>query len=379
LSAALFSLFLEAAFAGPGTQSNTFEADKETIFGKSFVFASAKDKQDKLALKSLSYMLKSWSPAEMSLIEKLVARVNTQAPGLIDRAACDSKINFCRISNVEAKMPIAGVYSGTSISKPDVIVLSDAFFKANGDEAWQYHLIMHELVHQADAANRISYSKEWAKFAEHGVTTLKKKCLACPPEQRPALEALLRSSGICPSLYACEDLSEALAEYYVAYKTSSFDVGPEIRTLFASKLDTPDTEDCNFNRQYKLGQEYFASDQFDKAVNSLELAAKLVPDAPMPLLSLAMCYAQMENWKKSFEFASRSLKRFEELSISDSDPYKVYSIELGMFAFSKMNATSRIAVPVEPRHSLNRSRFSNTAQQKNRNSYRANALRQRKQ
>jgi hypothetical protein len=271
---------------------------------------------------------KPWGKDEKAVVIAILETVRQRAPGLLTHAACNGPVAIKRVSVL---------FLPASTSKHDDlhragyacihggdIVIADKFFLHDSPA----HILVHELTHAADYGCHLSLSKEWVAFACPPISAVKSRRQSTGNNEY-GLNKLVRSSGLWPSVYGCENFTEGLAEYVTAFvQEHDFPVCEQFKQTIAPKLMNISEADIQWSRNYRLGDAAFRSGRYDDAIVSFSAAAAVDPAAPLPHQYIAYSYAHKHDNAKALEHSRIAMECFEKAGITAADPFMFNAIRL---------------------------------------------------
>lgn len=139
------------------------------------------------------FKFKPWTAKEKSAVTAIIDRLGKRAPGFLKLVESTASLKFVRATEV-----LADGKPTAAVTLDDAIVLSDDFFRSSASRE-QFHILVHELVHQSDFYWYMAHSKSWVLFAYPKI--------CAPPPQSPSDQQKWLTD------HARFNLVEALAEY----------------------------------------------------------------------------------------------------------------------------------------------------------------------
>ena len=143
------------------------------------------------------FKFKPWTAKEKSAVTAIIDRLGKRAPGFLKLVESTASLKFVRATEV-----LADGKPTAAVTLDDAIVLSDDFFRSSASRE-QFHILVHELVHQSDFYWYMAHSKSWVLFAYPKI--------CAPPPQSPSDQQKWLTD------HARFNLVEALAEYITYY------------------------------------------------------------------------------------------------------------------------------------------------------------------
>jgi len=216
-----------------------------------------------------------WSEKERAFALRALQQIHSLAPALLPRGASDKNISLYRAS-------LPGYAKGG--------VQRMAFDK----KAFIYpdyssRVILHEVVHTADAYDRMAGSEPFRKIfepkIEHARALLKREGLtpataAALPigKRRQRIERAVRTQTGLPSAYAARDLEECLAEVISFWISPEYNYTPDpqavpLLTPFVQTTPGPDPVEIRFREAQAL-------QRMGQTRKSIELLDQIIREAP---------------------------------------------------------------------------------------------------
>jgi len=277
-------------------------------------FASA---PKKVKLLDGKYPCKPWTNSEVQEIREIGDRVYRFGPGLFKLAATTGKISLWRVAKVPLNSPVLLSSYADAITENDNIYISDAFFAGN----YRFREFVHELVHAADFGYHLTYSKEWVSFAQPIISKLKLRQEMTPHSRYYDLEQLIRTQNIWPSLSGCQNLKEALAEYFAAFaENSKFCTQESFRNGIAQRLICPVEADLLWSKRCRLGAFAFDKQDYAKALAEFSKAVALDPLAPLPHIFIARIHFHQFDDQKCLDESDVASECFKKAGVLPTDP-----------------------------------------------------------
>lgn len=272
------------------------------------------------------YFLIAWKPGEKELFLKMLSEVTRCAPGLIKRAANGKKLHVCRVTDLPFSATTAGSFDAEALTRPDAILIPDVFFE--GSRKAQLRCFLHELVHSADMAGEIALSRDWIRFAQPTISELRCEATFGQPERRAG--RIIPPHNAWPTLYGCENLTEALAEYFAADAIGSddFKFDPAFRQIFMHRLTQSSKKHAHFMTVYKQGSRLYNEHKYDLAIEKLLEARKLDPSAPGTHSCLAACYAYKGDYSACLKYAATANKYLKKSGVPAGEPDQIMVMEV---------------------------------------------------
>jgi tetratricopeptide (TPR) repeat protein len=284
-------------------------------------FIDPKD-EDVSTFETRGIKAKEWTELERNDVHRIFQHIFLTTPGLIMRAASGDQICLVRTTNIRLPETLSTDMKHTdgmaASAAPLAVNFADQFFTTPK----QCHGLVHELIHAADYYGQIANSKEWIDFAEPTISRIRIKLNFLSAFEKRELAMHLLRGGDWVSLYGCENLIEALAEYTSTYITDrERDLDSDFERLFADKLLMPTAKDLEAARHYKLGYSAFNHDKFEEAIAELSKCIAIDTTAAMPHMRLAVCFAMEKNLDKAEAEAqiSEDCYRKEHIPLDDAE------------------------------------------------------------
>ena len=284
-------------------------------------FVEPKD-EDVSTFEKRGIKAKEWTELEKNDVHRILQHIFLTTPGLIMRAASGDRILLVRTTNIPLPETLSTDMKHTdgmaASAAPLAINIADQFFTTPK----QCHGLVHELIHAADYYAQISNSKEWIDFAEPTISRIRIKLNFLSAFEKRELAMQLLRGGDWVSLYGCENLMEALAEYTSTYiMDRERDLDPDFERLFANRLLMPTPKDLEAARHYKLGYSAFNHDKFEEAIAEFSKCIAIDPTAAMPHMRLAVCFAMEKYLYKAEAEAqiSEDCYRKEHIPLDDAE------------------------------------------------------------
>lgn len=281
--------------------------------------------QDKLLL--------PWKRDEREIVRSIFVAVQRKFPGLVKRAAASQSSRICRVASLPTASSIGAPYVSSAQTCCDAILISNDFFALSRSK--QMESVIHELVHGADFGCQISYSKKFVQFANPIISRLRlAACLSGSPAQ---FQQFLEKHADWPSLYAAENLPEALAECFVSTTIPrSFD-GSMNFSKYSNRLLRDNNVDISFLQHYKAGRRFLEIGDYEQSQMSLLEAARLDPAAAMPHVYLTRCSIEKKNYKAALQHSERALRNFHSADVPSTESNKKFLLNLRAKAFIACN------------------------------------------
>jgi tetratricopeptide (TPR) repeat protein len=262
-------------------------------------------------LPSKEFVLKRWSKSEKKDVTAILDRVLHIAPGLLVNAASGSKLALCRASRMTTAFSSMSENiddSAASVSCPCAIVVLDNSFRMHE----QFHGLVHELVHEADFDGVISDSKPWVDFMNPIIARARQKLSMLAGDVPESVEAELLATNTCPSLYSCQDLKEALAEFMASYiESSAFKIPPAFVDQFSTLLLRPDQNMLAPELQFKHAVIASIRGEYKKSAEQLIALIGNQPKLAEAYTYLSFCFAELRDYKQAIFRATEALKCFD--------------------------------------------------------------------
>jgi len=172
------------------------------------------------------YEVKPWKAPEKKLFLFFFGFINSQAPGLMERATAYRPIRLYRATGLELPRAASAFAPDNSITICDKAIHDIADMDSfGGSAALTSHIVIHELVHLADPFDQVGKGKAWIDlvrprldqvhqgfFKQTGVSAPSgREGEVLPDEHAAIMDKLAFEQGL-PTGYAGTNLVEALAE-----------------------------------------------------------------------------------------------------------------------------------------------------------------------
>lgn len=343
VDAALMSLLALTAWVAPPTHaapaaasgigpSSTAQATPTAVI-KEVASVRLLDPGDKEATEHEygRYFLIKWKPGEKEQFTRMLGEVSKCAPGLITRAASGHQLHIVRVSDLPFSATTAGAFDADALTRPDAILIPDVFFE--NSRRLQLRCFLHELVHSADMAGQIALSKEWVRFANPIIS--ESRCEATFGHLERRAGRTITPHNAWPSMYGCENLTEALAEYFAARAigTEDFQFDPVFGKQFASQLMHATKKSAQFLSVYKAGSKLYNEKKYEAAIPVLLEARKLDPSVPGTDACLAACYAYTGKYDICLKYAAAALKSLKKYGVPPGEPDLIMVMEVQGLSF----------------------------------------------
>jgi tetratricopeptide (TPR) repeat protein len=316
------------AAASEAPQSSKQKKSSAPLFTDEISLVQLLDPSDKEAAEHAygRYLLIPWKAGEKEEFKRVLTEVAKCAPGLITRASSGRHLHVCRVTDLPFNATTAGSFDAEALTRPDSILIPDIFFE--GSRRAQLRCILHELVHSADMAGQIALSREWIRFAQPTISELRCESTFGKPERRAG--RVIPPHNAWPTLYGCENLTEALAEYFAADAVGSddFKFDPEFRQVFAARLMRSSKKHAQFLSIYKQGSKLYNEHKYDQAIEKLLEARRLHASAPGTHSCLAACYAYKGDYQTCLKYVASANKHLKRSGVPDGEPDQIVVLEV---------------------------------------------------
>lgn len=273
----------------------------------------------------ISLNLIPWTPDEVERVKGLLRRIFSSAPGLMKLVVGPSgKLEIGRSKEIIAGRKMHKVAAITR-NECGVMILSNLAFKGSSSAPDAIHnelyeILVHELVHAADCGYRLSHSREWVNFAGPRLLSLQKEL-----EQIPAHEEYKRREKIIdkyrwPSVYGSENLTEALAEFFVSYYFQTRRSSLEFEKRFAPWFLSPTEQERCFLLHYKRGAAFFFRGSLIAAVKEFTCAREYNPDSAVVNVRLMQCYDRLHDYVNALRSADKAIACSEAAGVPQESP-----------------------------------------------------------
>jgi len=256
---------------------------------------------------------KPWTSDEKAEVRRITDRLLLVVPSLVISAANNRKIFIFRSKSLSIDHDPGSNPEKASdvcaLAYPNGIVLSDRFFRANH----RIRMFAHELVHVSDATASFAYSKAWTSLMGTKIRDAGIALRNLPREEAGARLRQLRRQGLIPTVHACKNLSEALAEVVSSTIDGTFEPNGEllnlVREFLASNLSRRDSDE-------RLAAACWAMDVqcYDKASTILSDLTKHC-NSPLVRYYMALCNLALHNYSESLRCCSEALSQIKEQRI----------------------------------------------------------------
>lgn len=244
-----------------------------------------------------SIVFKKWTADERQIISNLVSRLKYSATQFIGLSTTASGLKFARASTVT----LVNNENCMAATCGETIVVSDKFFEETNQ---QLHCLTHELVHRADLYGFITYSKEWIAFAQPMISKF----------EGMSSEKL---QGLWPSVYACENLNEALAEYAACYLEGQFFASKDsFDKSISPMIFHPDDSQLTWYRLLSQANTFMAKNQLKNADECLTKAISICPSQAMPFHYLAVSSARRADLKGTIGYTDKFLGALDKAGLA---------------------------------------------------------------
>lgn len=303
-SLTLVVLFIFSAYANAFAQPTTILQTKSTssqtriASGKpTIIFANeARVTFNHSNLKP--FKLKSWSDSEKRAVTLVIDRLAARAPEFVKLVESNTPLKFVRASEV-----IADGIPTMAVTLDDAIVLPDQFFKSPGD---QFHILVHELVHQSDFYWYVSHSRGWVMFAHPKLAESKTQSQVSRPNW-------VTEQARC-------NLVEALAEYVTFGLESPADyVTDSADRAILSEILHPSQKHLFWNRCMSKGAALLAGGKVVLAREEFARAIAIAPDAATAYMYAGIAEARRGNVGSAAAMMTKFLAITDAAAVSESE------------------------------------------------------------
>ncbi len=261
---------------------------------------------------SSGFGFKQWSDAEKEKLKSNFSDILHRAPGLLLSAAANNKIALYRVSSLRHGINDVVVLKCST----GLILVPDEFLET----AKHSHFLIHELLHLADSANHLSYSKDWIEFANPIIVQIREKENSASPKNLPLLAASTRKNGIWPNLEDCRNLSEAFASYFAEYvEGTDFPCDSVQIKRFSPHFLLPKPEELLFTEHFVSGQLAFKAKNFELAGSEFNEARKLDSSVARVYLALAGTSHGMHQYKKALRYCEKACNAFAAAGVPGTE------------------------------------------------------------
>lgn len=321
--AVILSLCLTTALATSSSSARSKSAPGALLVEAEVESVQLLDPSDKEASEHAygRYILVPWRTGEKEEFKKMLTEVAQCAPGLITRAAGGKKLHILRVMDLPFNATTAGSFDAEALTRPDSILIPNIFFE--GSRRAQLRCFLHELVHSADMAGQIALSRDWIRFAQPTISELRCESTFGQPERRSG--RIVPPHNAWPTMYGCENLTEALAEYFAADAVGGdgFKFDPAFRQVFAPQLMRSSRKHAQFLSVYKQGSKFYNEHKYEQAIEKLLEARKIDASAPGTHSCLAACYAYKGDYQSCLKFAATANKYMKKSGVPDGEPDQI--------------------------------------------------------
>jgi len=262
-----------------------------------------------------SYTVKPWTTSEKAIFTRHIRTLLHRAPGLLLSAAGGNKIVVLRISAIRSITEDIGVRIRLE-SLQGLLLVPDGFFLSNHP----LRALIHELLHLADSANHLSYSKDWADFANPIITRIRRKEKGLSRKRSAALEQFNYEHGIWPDFEGCENLREAFASYFTEYVDGTgFPCELVQIKRFSPRFLTPTPEELLFTEHFVNGLVDCDARNFSLARSEFEHAENI--DASVARIYLELARTVRPNDELTLECFDKACRLFAASGVPRSEVY----------------------------------------------------------
>lgn len=314
----LIPIFLCLVFATV-SDCKSSEHDQLTKVQELIEFGTSKNNYSKICAQKIL----NWQPKDKRRLLGLFQRVGETCPGLIESAATPGKLSLLLTTDVP-KVEIRGIkVDPAATALPKAIQFSNSFLHSNLED-WSIILaVVHELVHEADPGNLISYSQGWCNLALPRIRKVRKDFKYT---NKNFFEMWQKEKGkrLLPTFESAANLRECLADCYTYYVCQNFVIDEKAKAIF-HRLCNPSQQDCDYNLHYTAGTTMTKLDDNENAVIEFKKASELAPSNPEPLVHLGYCYSAIGEDSKAIACFRKSITLFKILQIPEWDDNLLYA------------------------------------------------------
>jgi tetratricopeptide (TPR) repeat protein len=261
---------------------------------------------------------RAWTEPEKMCVRKTLRFVFSRLPGLVVHAASGRKIALLRASKIHAHSNVYGSFNAPAATLPEGLIFSERYFTSVESDRLLEGVI-HELVHCADFAGQIEFSKEWVAFANPTISEVRWRSQLSHPQLYSGTFAERK----WVSKYGTTNLREALAEYYshavLGLDTGYFHVSPAFEQ-FAKRLACPSKEELQFENHFKNARVFTQAKMHDEAIRELEQARQLFAHCPSVYAFLASNYYSKAQYRDCLNAAEQAFAQFGRVGIFANEP-----------------------------------------------------------
>lgn len=272
-----------------------------------FVFIDARQPSAEAPL-----VVKPWTDQERATVKGMLETIQKSSPGLIQRAIAYRPVRVYRTERLGLDETIAGVI------RPDhAIIVTDRFFKAPATPGAisiqdPYFMLVRDVAHLADAANKASATKEWVDLVKPMID--KVRAAAAQKQERlgdlvaKGNDAPAREAGL-PTAFAAYSPSEALAEFAAALVVKKDYAMPAPVKAYVEKrvLSASFTADES-SRRFHEALSAFENAKIDDALKLYDQAIKLDPNFREAYLNRGLIYKYKGEWDKAIADFDQGVK-----------------------------------------------------------------------
>ena len=266
-----------------------------------------------------------WKENDEQSIRRILSRLWQTAPGLLIASARGGKIVFSRVStlafsptetHVTAKDSSRGY---AAVTAPGGILIADRFFIYPG--TYQYHGVVHELIHGAEYSCRVCFSKEWIDFALPKIQNMRNRFFKGGSYDYYAVTRSIKKEKLWPSIYGCENLREGLAEYLAAYvEGTDFPVDSYFITQIAPHILAPTEREQNIEEHFLKGRLAYQAHDQERAFAEFSATQELAPEVAEPYTYLSYCSGVKHDYLHSVELGKKAQSSFEAAGVPIDEP-----------------------------------------------------------
>lgn len=263
------------------------------------------------------FKFKFWSDKEKSAVTAIVDRLGKSAPGFLKLVESTASLKFVRATEV-----LADGKPTAAVTLDDAIVLSDDFFRSSASRE-QFHILVHELVHQSDFYWYMAHSKSWVLFAYP-------KICAPPPQSTSKQQEWLTD-------HARFNLVEALAEYITYYvekpqaaskastSTSSDPNSSKEEPMVAMFLH-PTQKHLHWNRCLSRGAALMFNGKYEPAREEFDRAIASAPEGAAAYMLAAQASAYSQDVASAISYMTKFLTITNADGVPESERIRYQAI-----------------------------------------------------
>ncbi len=282
---------------------------------------------------STNYECKRWTIVEKRMVQGLCESLLYRGSALLHRAASNDKVQLRRAAILPVTTKISTIFDAVAITTNNSITIADEFFNCSPNS--QMDILLHELVHAADPAEEVAYSKDWVDFAEPIIS--KARFQAAIDDSSGHLWNSQAKDHQWPSHFGCKNLTEALAEYLVADMNKEHSIGDDcFRERITAKFFSMDANELAFLSHYNMGCKSYSKGKYDDAIKQFELCTELRPLVAMPFAYISACFVRQGKYQGSLQQSEHALNMLNSLGVTIRDENILFILRLRVIAYVRM-------------------------------------------